>query len=161
MDCSPDQVYSTDYISLDNYYCKQGGISSGNGYEYGIVSYPNIGYNGYSNPMTMTCSNGMFSLVSVWLTPAFASGDGMQVNLVGSYDGEEKARATLTLSRTNDPTFFDSELSDFVDIDTMVFSSPSHTVVDNFMISISSPCGDILKGTSTLFVGDGDPSGLV
>ena len=80
--------------------------------------------------------------------------NGMAITLVGSYGGSEKARATLTLGSTSSPTFFDSELSDFADVDTVVLSSPSQTVLDDFKISISSPCNVIPRDETPPLSGD-------
>ena len=104
----------------------------------------------------MTCYGGMFSLVSVWM--ASAREDNLQVELVGYYGGSQTARAILTLSSTDDPTFLDSELSYFAYIDNLLIISIdrlSQVIFDNMKIKITSPCSGIPKeGPTSAAAGD-------
>merc|ERR1712038_202224 len=153
VDCTnTNTIYTSSYITLDNMYCINKTRNPGSGYDYGTKSLPNTGFNGYSRDMTMTCSGGKFSLVSTWMTPAW--NNGLSVTLVGSYGGSEKARVTLSLGNTNAPKFFDSELSAFADVDTVVLSSSSHTVLDDLTMSISSPCNAMPRKETAPLSGD-------
>jgi len=124
---------------LENYWSIRGELEHpGSGYEYGTHSQPNAGFNGYSDPMTMSCPGGKFSLISTWMTPAWD--DGLVVKLDGWENGSLKVTRSFTLPDTQTKTFFDSQLSDFKDLDSLVLSSDTHTVLDDITIEISKDC---------------------
>ncbi len=132
-------LYFHDDIMLDNFFSIHGpNVHPGSGYEYGTISQPLVGFNGYSNPMSIICPSGKFSLISTYMTPAW--NDYTPVTLEGYRDDVLKAALTVTLSTTTNSTYFESEFSAFKDLDRLTFSSPSHTVVDDLTIKISSEC---------------------
>lgn len=134
------EYYRTD-LQLENWWSTTGRTEYYNtGYMYGTKSEPNVGFNGWGRPITMTCPGGSFSFISSWMTPAWA--DGLSVTIIGSSGGVEKGRYSTNLSTTTNPVLIEGlNPAYFTDIDELVIeSSPSQVVMDDMMIKIISPC---------------------
>jgi len=136
---------------LDNYYTLDSHDQDfvGTGYDYGMISDPNIGFNGWGKSMDMICPGGAFSLISMWMTPAWENG--LVVYLEGYAGGDLKAIFSVTLASTAVPGFFEAELASFTELDTLtIITSASQVVVDDMTIKFISPC-DVMRqevGTS-------------
>ncbi len=132
--------YYRDDLFLDNFWSIRGvNVHPGSGYDYGTISQPLAGFNGYADPMTMSCPGGKFSLKSLWMTPAWENG--LEVTLDGYENGLLKTTFTVTLTDTTQATFFESHLNGFKGLDSLtITTNPSHVAIDDITVEIHSPC---------------------
>lgn len=144
---SPYSVYPYEHKSImfDNMGVINGQKAYGQttGFAKGTVSSPNVLYNGYGRPATMSCPGGSFDVLSLYMTPY--NTDNLQVTLVGSYGDGQVATVTLELeSYLGPPKKFESpELSAFRSIDKLTFTpitSSKFFAMDDLAIYINSPC---------------------
>ncbi len=135
----PVQYFRTD-INVENWYVIDGAMNyPDSGYDHGTISEPNVGFNGFANPMTISCPGGSFDLLSIWLTPAWD--ENLEVSLDGYRNGSLSTSFSAVLESPTIPTFFKTDLETFKNVDSIVISSnPNHVAVDELMIEVSSPC---------------------
>ncbi|MEH1864169.1 MAG: PEP-CTERM sorting domain-containing protein [Nostoc sp.] len=90
------------------------------GYIFGTVSSPNVAYNLFGDPATVSSvsiDGGQFDFNSVYLTAAWSNG--LNILVEGFSDGITKYATTVTVDTTS-PTQFNF---DFLDIDSLKFTS--------------------------------------
>ncbi|MEH2245884.1 PEP-CTERM sorting domain-containing protein [Nostoc sp.] len=107
-------------LNWDNFNYKTAQTSNPSGYIYGTVSSPNVGYNVYGNPATVSTVNiggGQFDFNSADLTAAW--NNGLDILVEGFSGGITKYATTVTVDTTS-PTLFNF---DFLDIDSLKFTS--------------------------------------
>ena len=108
----------TGSLNWDNMFCANG-PTTGAGYATGTFSRPNVAFNAFGTPATVTrTGGGLFSLTSAQLTAAFSPAPQVRVEgFVGA-----TSVAVLTFSPTNTaPTLVD--LSAITNVDRVVFTS--------------------------------------
>ncbi|MBC1222574.1 PEP-CTERM sorting domain-containing protein [Nostoc sp. UCD121] len=90
------------------------------GYQFGTVSSPNVAYNSFGDPATVSSvsiDGGQFDFNSAYLTAAWSNG--LNILVEGFSDGITKYATTVTVDTTS-PTQFNF---DFLDIDSLKFTS--------------------------------------
>ncbi|MBU7585596.1 MAG: PEP-CTERM sorting domain-containing protein [Nostoc sp. TH1S01] len=87
------------------------------GYINGTISSPNVAFNRFSNPATVSRRRGLFDFNSAYLSGAW--NDGLNILVEGFYGGIAKYSTTVTVNSTS-PTLFNF---DFLGIDSLKFSS--------------------------------------
>ncbi|MEH2308966.1 PEP-CTERM sorting domain-containing protein [Nostoc sp.] len=87
------------------------------GYTFGTVSSPNVAYNLFGDPATVSIDGGQFDFNSAYLTAAWSNG--LDILVEGFSDGITKYATIVTVDTTS-PTQFNF---DFLDIDSLKFTS--------------------------------------
>jgi len=110
-------------LNWSNFYALDG-PSYGGGYAAGVISSPNVAYNGFGAPASFS-SPAPFTLDSLYLTAAW--NDNLQVTVTGLNNGQAIAgdTATLTLSATQ-PTLFAPGWSGLTEVDFTSFGGTPH-----------------------------------
>lgn len=115
-----------DGFNFTNFYVIAGASIPGTGYQTGVVSPPNVLYNGFSNPASFSlASPGVFTINNFELTSAYQTND--VVTVFGYKDGVQLYTATYIVG-TGGPTL---ENAHFVGIDTFYLTSTDQAVLDN------------------------------
>ena len=131
-------------LQWDNMYVLAGNDNAGTGYQSGMVSSPNVAYNGSADPAA--ASDGQFSLCSAWFTAAWNTG--LEVTVEGWLDGSQEYTRTVVVDNTGATQFF----YDFIGIDELRFTSAGgvdagddggsgeHFALDDMDIEIGMDC---------------------
>lgn len=127
-------------IMLLNFGYYPGHLSPGTGYEYGVITPLNAGFNKYGDPVVIQCLGGSFYIESMWLTSAWQ--DDAPVDFFGTKNDGTIVSFSLTLSPTM-PMFVDGEFDDFTDLATLLIDTPREgdiAVIDQMQIGITEQC---------------------
>jgi uncharacterized repeat protein (TIGR03803 family) len=89
-------------LNWQNFYYIAGGDYRQSGYFAGMISAPNVAYNGYGEPAYLASSSGSFSLLSAYVTAAW--NDNLRLEVKGLANSALVYHQSFTLSATN-PTF--------------------------------------------------------
>jgi hypothetical protein len=115
-------------LNWNNFYHLNGSLEYPYGYFNGTVSTPNVAFNAYGNPASVSIGSGQFDFNSAYLTAAWNN----KVNILvkGLLGGTVKYSTTVTVDTTH-PRQFNFN---FLAIDNLKFKSLSydHFALDNF-----------------------------
>ncbi|WYM01121.1 MAG: PEP-CTERM sorting domain-containing protein [Gloeotrichia echinulata CP02] len=126
-------------LNWNNFYYLNGtlNIYDSSGYDNGIVSTPNVAYNGFGTPASVSVDHGQFDFNSTYLTGSW--NNGLNILVKGSLGGVPKYSQTVTVNTTS-PTKF---TFNYLGIDNLKFTSSGgvsagyngdgkHFALDNF-----------------------------
>lgn len=119
-----------------------------NGYFYGTFGSLSV-YNGYGSPGTIECPGGAFSLIQLYITPAWENA--INYSFTGTKSNGSTVVKTVSLGTTTAAVLYD-DFADFTDLVSVYYSALSglstHIVFDDMVVEFSSPC----TGGSTVVI---------
>ena len=139
-------------FNWDQFYAKQTSLSPNSGYANGTVSSPNVAFNWFANPATISSAT-PFDLTSGYFTAAW--NDGLTVVAIGYLGAVQVAAHTFVID-TSGPTL---EVLNFLGVDSVTFTSSggvhnpnftgegTHFALDNLLIN-----GSAVPEPSTFFM---------
>jgi uncharacterized repeat protein (TIGR03803 family) len=138
-------------LNWQNFYYVAAGEYRQSGYYAGMISPPNVAYNGYGEPAFLSSSSGSFSLLSAYVTAGW--NDNLRLEVKGFADSALVYHQSFTLSATN-PTFINFNCVGVTSIefissggtaDPGYSGSGTHFVLDNVtVITVPPPQVDTL-----------------
>lgn len=130
-------------FNWDNFYTLSGSQYVPSGYNNGTVSNPNVAYNAYGFPASVSINNSQFDFNSAYLTSAW--NNGLNIVVEGFLNGVTKYSQTVTVDSTSATLFNFNFLgidnlrfTSFGGINAGYFGSGEHFALDNFTYNQSA-----------------------
>jgi hypothetical protein len=115
------------------------------GYANGVVSQPNVAFNGFGSDASISSGEGTFNFNSAWFTAAW--NDGLKIDIT-AYNGEEQVHTITITVDTNGPQLFTFDWSGITSLTFHAYGgihndafngNGTHFVMDNFNTPVAVP----------------------